>query len=215
MTLDHQFYFKNGFWWSELYGKVVLLYFLGLFLKFISFNPPIDSGSIIKPCTLKLFQVPILAPGLHSNGFAEAAVKAMKTLMQQCWEINLHTVNADKWVKGATPHGQTAYPQPKWCMGTQYATPCLSTSMLSPLSGSAPSRRPMSAPPPYTTGLSICTIEPLMNYHSSPWAPKWLYKTATIWSVLPVGGFGDVTEDSSVVATLWPTQTLPTLCPTL
>ena len=81
--------------------------------------------------------------------------------------------------------------------------------------------------------LSICTIEPLMNYHSSPWAPKWLYKTtapvsgintgplwrsvatATIWSVLPVGGFGDGTEGSSVVATLWPTQTLPTLCPTL
>ena len=31
----------------------------------ISFNTPIDSGSIIKPCTLKLFQVPILAPGLY------------------------------------------------------------------------------------------------------------------------------------------------------
>ena len=30
----------------------------------ISFNTPIDSRSIIKPCTLKLFQVPILAPGL-------------------------------------------------------------------------------------------------------------------------------------------------------
>ena len=30
----------------------------------ISFNEPIDSGSIIKPCTLKLFQVPILASGL-------------------------------------------------------------------------------------------------------------------------------------------------------
>ena len=30
----------------------------------ISFNTPIDSGSIIKPCTLKHFQVPILAPGL-------------------------------------------------------------------------------------------------------------------------------------------------------
>ena len=30
----------------------------------ISFNAPIDSGSIIKPCTLKHFQVPILAPGL-------------------------------------------------------------------------------------------------------------------------------------------------------
>ena len=30
----------------------------------ISFNRPIDSGSIIKPCTLKHFQVPILAPGL-------------------------------------------------------------------------------------------------------------------------------------------------------
>ena len=32
-----------------------------------SFNTPIDSGSIIKPCTLKLFQVPILAPGLRSE----------------------------------------------------------------------------------------------------------------------------------------------------
>ena len=31
----------------------------------ISFNTPIDSGSIIKPCTLKHFQVPILAPGLY------------------------------------------------------------------------------------------------------------------------------------------------------
>ena len=31
----------------------------------ISFNIPIDSGSIIKPCTLKHFQVPILAPGLN------------------------------------------------------------------------------------------------------------------------------------------------------
>ena len=31
----------------------------------ISFNIPIESGSIIKPCTLKHFQVPILAPGLH------------------------------------------------------------------------------------------------------------------------------------------------------
>ena len=30
----------------------------------ISFNTPINSGSIIKPCTLKHFQVPILAPGL-------------------------------------------------------------------------------------------------------------------------------------------------------
>ena len=30
----------------------------------ISFNTPIESGSIIKPCTLKLFQVPILALGL-------------------------------------------------------------------------------------------------------------------------------------------------------
>ena len=28
----------------------------------ILFNTPIDSGSIIKPCTLKHFQVPILAP---------------------------------------------------------------------------------------------------------------------------------------------------------
>ena len=33
----------------------------------ISFNTPIDSGSIIKPCTLKHFQVPILAPGLYSK----------------------------------------------------------------------------------------------------------------------------------------------------
>ena len=31
----------------------------------ISVNTPIDSGSIIKPCTLKHFQVPILAPGLQ------------------------------------------------------------------------------------------------------------------------------------------------------
>ena len=31
----------------------------------ISFNTPIESGSIIKPCTLKHFQVPILAPGLY------------------------------------------------------------------------------------------------------------------------------------------------------
>ena len=37
----------------------------------ISFNTPIDSGSIIKPCTLKHFQVPILAPGLFGvySGF--------------------------------------------------------------------------------------------------------------------------------------------------
>ena len=101
MTLDHQFYFRNGFWVSESYGKVVLLYFLGIlvqklhFLCFryanymlisyyahkkssprlpswqpslISFNTPIESGSIIKPCTLKHFQVPILAPGLLWNG---------------------------------------------------------------------------------------------------------------------------------------------------
>ena len=33
----------------------------------ISFNTPIDSGSIIKPCTLKHFQVPILAPGLPQH----------------------------------------------------------------------------------------------------------------------------------------------------
>ena len=33
----------------------------------ISFNTPIDSGSIIKPCTLKHFQVPILAPGLQGE----------------------------------------------------------------------------------------------------------------------------------------------------
>ena len=33
----------------------------------ISFNTPIDSGSIIKPCTLKHFQVPILAPGLEDS----------------------------------------------------------------------------------------------------------------------------------------------------
>ena len=32
----------------------------------IPFNTPIDSGSIIKPCTLKHFQVPILAPGLRA-----------------------------------------------------------------------------------------------------------------------------------------------------
>ena len=31
----------------------------------ISFNAPIDSGSIKKPCTLKFFQVPILAPGRY------------------------------------------------------------------------------------------------------------------------------------------------------
>ena len=30
----------------------------------IFFNTPIESRSTIKPCTLKLFQVPILAPGL-------------------------------------------------------------------------------------------------------------------------------------------------------
>ena len=30
------------------------------------FNTPIDSGSTIKPCTLKHFQVPILAPGLYT-----------------------------------------------------------------------------------------------------------------------------------------------------
>ena len=36
----------------------------------------------------------------QSNGFAEAAVKAMKTLVRQCWETNLRTVNADKWAKG-------------------------------------------------------------------------------------------------------------------
>ena len=33
----------------------------------ISFNTPIESGSIIKPCTLKHFQVPILAPGLQGE----------------------------------------------------------------------------------------------------------------------------------------------------
>ena len=33
----------------------------------ISFNTSIESGSIIKPCTLKHFQVPILAPGLFEN----------------------------------------------------------------------------------------------------------------------------------------------------
>ena len=31
---------------------------------YISFNKPIDKGSIIKRCTLKLLQVPILATGL-------------------------------------------------------------------------------------------------------------------------------------------------------
>ena len=36
----------------------------------ISFNTHIESGSIIKPCTLKHFQVPILAPGLDSNSAA-------------------------------------------------------------------------------------------------------------------------------------------------
>ena len=41
----------------------------------ISFNTPIDSGLIIKPCTLKHFQVPILAPGLswlHLNRLGKA-----------------------------------------------------------------------------------------------------------------------------------------------
>ena len=33
-------------------------------LSYISFNTPIDLGSIIKSCTLKLLQVPVLAPGL-------------------------------------------------------------------------------------------------------------------------------------------------------
>ena len=28
MTLDHHIYFRNGLWGSELYGKVVLYYFL-------------------------------------------------------------------------------------------------------------------------------------------------------------------------------------------
>ena len=98
MTLDHQYYFRNGFWRSELYGKEVLLNFLCILVQelhfpllkyanymlisyyankkssprlpswqpsLISFNTPIDSGSIIKPCTLKHFQVTILAPGLH------------------------------------------------------------------------------------------------------------------------------------------------------
>ena len=35
----------------------------------IFFNTPIDSESIIKPCTLKLFQVPILAPAPSNEMF--------------------------------------------------------------------------------------------------------------------------------------------------
>ena len=99
VTLDHQFYFRNGFWRSKLYGKVVLHYFLGIlvqklhFLCFryanymlisyyankkssprlplwqpslIFFNIPIESGTIIKPCTLKHFQVTYM---LHKAGY--------------------------------------------------------------------------------------------------------------------------------------------------
>ena len=33
MTLDHQFYFRNGFWRSESYGKVVLHYILGILVQ--------------------------------------------------------------------------------------------------------------------------------------------------------------------------------------
>ena len=38
MTLDHQFYFRNGFWGSALYGKVVLLYFLGILVQKLHFR---------------------------------------------------------------------------------------------------------------------------------------------------------------------------------
>ena len=154
----------------------------------------------------------------QSNGFAEADVKAMKALVRQCWEITSCTVNADKWAKGLlqwrnTPQADGLSPA-QVVYGHPVCSTCSSTTVLSPLSGSAPSRRPMNAPPPYTTGSSICIIEPLMNYHSLLWTPKWLYKatapvsrintgplwrlvtTTTIWSLLPVGGFGDVTEDS-------------------
>ena len=44
----------------------------------ISFNIPIESGSIIKPCTLKHFQVPILAPGLIIDCNNTASEKSRK-----------------------------------------------------------------------------------------------------------------------------------------
>ena len=62
----------------------------------------------------------------QSNGFAKATAKAKIAIMWQCWEINSRIMNADKWSNclfQATPHGQTAYPQPKWCTGTQYWHP--------------------------------------------------------------------------------------------
>ena len=47
----------------------------------ISFNAPIDSRSIIKPCTLKLFQFPILAPGLYI--YVTKALKREKIYVSQ------------------------------------------------------------------------------------------------------------------------------------
>ena len=75
----------------------------------ISFNTPIDSGSIIKPCTLKHFQVPILAPGLlqeerrniyiwggggggGGGGVGEAYMRSLMVLPISLWPIRRQTI---------------------------------------------------------------------------------------------------------------------------
>ena len=54
----------------------------------ISLNTPIDSGSIIKPCTLKHFQVPILAPGLVPKSETNKFSGGLATF----WEFSYHSI---------------------------------------------------------------------------------------------------------------------------
>ena len=66
----------------------------------ISFNTPIDSGSIIKPCTLKHFHAPILAPGLIWNdaqSLKQHRVGALLFFKVICQISRWHGTNKEKF----------------------------------------------------------------------------------------------------------------------
>ena len=169
----------------------------------------------------------------QSNGFAEAAVKAMKALVRQCWETNFRTVNADKWAKGLlqcrnTPRADGLSPAqvvyghpvrdtlpvhkhafaPEWQRSIKEADERAATihHRLEHMYNRTAHELPQ---------LAVGTKVAVQDHRTCKWdkygtivevgRPLWRsVATATIWSVLPVGGFGYGTEDSSAVATLWP-----------
>ena len=65
----------------------------------IFFNTPKDSGSIIKPCTVKHFQVPILAPGLMSFWyFIELVTQFESFLTYECYTFDIMGANCWNFV---------------------------------------------------------------------------------------------------------------------